>query len=633
MTTRRRFRIRPVAAIAALAVASLALATQTASTTDASWNAAEWDHAAVGASSCDGGDRFATRGEGRALGGSLLGIDLDALAEAAPVVVTNDGTRSKASAGAQAAGLPDAYRDPLTAEALGAISADLGGLLQLPLDNSTGVLGQFAQAEPDGRAVGASGYVTDSGGIALADEQTGEYPDLASLDLSALLDGLGLGLGSAVSGVSDLHLDVGAVAGRADLSTCDALWDLADRAADDIVDGLEREYLVASADLAFESDAVGALVTAVGGAPGETCQAAAPSVLMTLECAANGIAGDDGVVDGLVGALTGIVGTLTNGLGLGGVSATVTAEIDLAPVRALLSGTIADEDGLVSIDLSEGTVRIDAAALLGEAYGDAGGGIDALPPNTNLLGDDAILSALSSALSSALADWLGTVTDALRAAVDGIAFTVNASVRLTLTLLVLPIDIGSIEVAVDCRPTGSSAPGPGCTIAELQDPPAGVQPTTASLQLLPGIPVLGSVVSGLLTALVGTLVSQTAGSVLPTLLGAVDALTDGVVDPLVETTLPALITPVEEQVAALYGALDLDGLLSITFNAQNRTPAAGDAEPPEWAGLADGRYSVAALRVGVLDAAGDARAVLRLGAASVGPGCSLARAARDCPDY
>lgn len=632
MTAPRRR--RPVVATAALAVVALALATQAAAPTDASWNDAEWGRAAAGASSCGGdADPFAARAEGRALGGSLLGVDLDALAQAAPVVVTNDGSRSKASAGAVAAGLPDSYRDPLAAEALGTVAADLDGVLQLPLDNSTGVVGQFAQAEGDGHAVGAGGYVTDSGGIALADEQTEEYPDLASLDLSALLGSLGLGLGTAVSDVSDLRLDVGAVTGRADLSVCDALWNLSDATADDIVSGLKREYLTAAADLTFESDAVGTLVTAVGGSPDEACGAASLSVVRSLECAVNGISGDRGVLDGVLGAVTGIVGTLTNGLGLGSVDATVTARIDLSAVDDLLTQTLEDDDRLVSVDLSSGVVRIDAAALLATVHADEGGGErGALAPNTNLLGDAAVLSALSAALSSALEDWIASVADALRSAVAGITFTVAATINLTLTLIG-KIDIGNIAVAADCRPTGSASPGPGCTIADLQNPPSGVKVTTASLQLLPGIPLLGAVVSGILNGLVGSLESLLGTKILPTLLGAVGAVTTDVLEPIVSTTLPALVVPLETLTSALYDALDLDGLLSVTFNAQNRTPDPDDVEPPEWTGMGDGRYHVAALRIGILDAAGDARAALRLGEASVGPGCSMARAPSDCPDY
>lgn len=86
-------------------------------------------------------------------------------------------------------------------------------------------------------------------------------------------------------------------------------------------------------------------------------------------------------------------------------------------------------------------------------------------------------------------------------------------------------------------------------------------------------------------------------------------------------------------VSRLYAGLFLNGVVALTVNAQN-DPAAGGPEPADWTGLDPGRYDVAALRIGVLDALGQSNVRLYLGRGSVGPGCSMAEfAGSGCTDY
>src|SRR5690606_27059244 len=146
----------------------VAVVVQGAALTDAAWTDDEWVNSTVGTIDCGAAEgMFQTRGEGRVLSGSLLGFDLDALAEAHGMLVTNDGSEvTHTPVGAVPASEPDAYSDPLSVTALSAVNVNLGqGVLQLPLDNETGVLSQYAQARDNGASAGAAGYVTDGGAV------------------------------------------------------------------------------------------------------------------------------------------------------------------------------------------------------------------------------------------------------------------------------------------------------------------------------------------------------------------------------------------------------------------------------------------------------------------------------------
>ncbi len=620
---------RGVGGVAAAVLVSTALVAQGGIATDATWNDAEWAHApatAVGTSDCAAAaGHFAARGEGRALSGSLLGVDLDTIAEAEGVTVTNNGERTLHTAGAPVSGLEGAFRDPLTVNALTALQLPLTGLLELPTDNSTGVVGQFGQARTDGLAHGAGGYVTDSGGIDLADEQTGGYPGLATLRLSDLLNSplLGdIGLGSTLSGVSDLELEVGAVAGEARLDACAEAWSsgggtgsaartVAAIAADDVVAGLERRYLAASADLRFASPVVGALSSELN------------ALLGGLEGTVNGLIGAGGVKPGIESGVATLLNAVlsTPLLTLGSVELnTLTAQIDLAPVRSLIDTGFHDSGGVISVDAASGTVSIDTSALLQQAYPDrVGDGLNGLPPNTNLLADPAILNALTQSLTEALTEWLGQVETRLVEAVDRVRITSTLSVNLRARLLAITpfIDVGHIAVSVDG------------TLADLRSNAPGTVSTEVKL------------LSGLLGALTDLLTKGLLKPVLDLLLNTLLGGAGGVIGGVVDGVLPAVANlpsqfagvtaPLISLVTRVYTGLFLSSVLSITVNAQN-APASGGPPPPDWqpgrpTAPPEGRYEVAALRVGVLDGLGPNGVRLYLGRASVGPGCSAAQAA------
>lgn len=557
-----------------------------ASPTDASWNDAEWAHAPVGALDCaDPAQTAAARGQGRVLSGAVAGTDLDDVAAASGVDVTNNGSRSRhAPTGATQVGA-DAYADPLDVTALGAADVDLSGILSLPQGTGAGALAQYARAAENGDADGASGYVTDSGAIAPAG-QSG-YPDLATVDVKNLLNSVGVDLGSLVSNVTDVTLDVGAVAGRANVQGCESLWGASD--------AITREYLASSVKTQIASPTVGALVSAVD------------DTLDSVQTAVDKLTGNAGVASsissGVSSLLTGVLGSL----GLGSVTTTVdSVKIDLKPVRDLLAGPIHDSSGVLSIDLDAGTVTVDTAALLAEAYpGQYGDGLNALPPNSEPLTDPHVVDALNGVLADALAAWVNHVQSALDAALAAVTVDIDVTIDVTAVLLVVPVNVATITASA---------------VGALNDP-EGLNITVAGK-------VLGGLINAaLLTPLLNALSTGLGSLVTNVVSGAVTGVTNTLVTTL-DNALSGLTGAVVDAVTGAYTNLFVDQVVSLTVNAQN-DPATGNPEPPDLASVPDGAYTVAALRVGV---AGDS-ARLYLGRGTVGPICSPAGAPLRCADY
>lgn len=540
---------------------------------DAAWVDREWVAGATGTVDCSSPEGVAAgQARGRVLSGSLLGLDLDTLAALDGVVATSDGTEASASPGAASpvTGLDDAWADPLDLSAVLGIVALQSAGITLPLDTPVGVVGQFAQAHGPGDFVGAAGVVNDSGLLELG-EDAGGYPDLASIELKQLVTSVSPTLAAVLDGVAQLRLDVGAVGSRAAVpDACDVVF--ARGTAD-------REYVTAGLDLVLESPLVSALVTDV------------EATLVGLETLVNGLTSNQGLLSGIVGTVSQLVGPLLEGLGLGEIGVELAAEIDLAPVRELLVEPVSDSGGVLVLRPGDGTVTVDLAALLAETYpGEYSDGLNGLDPNSSLLGDDAILSTLVLALTDALGEWTEGVQTALDDALD--AIEVDATVQIDLRLGLLPL------VRVEAVVSGA--------LADLLD---GEVDASVSLTALGTIPVPG--LGGLTSALVNGL-----GELVGTAVN--DLLLDNL-SPIIDV-VGATLASVTNLVSSVYTALFLDGVVEVTVNAQN-WPAAGDLAPGEWSDLPEGRFDVAALRVGVLDAAGQLGAYLHLARSSVGPLC------------
>jgi len=594
-----RLLVRRGAILAAASAATLALLAQGAAVTDASWTDPEWDFAEVGAVDCTDADgNFLTRGAGQALSGSLLGVDLTTVAEASGVEVTNNGQRALPSPdGASPAPEDPAYADPLSAGLLNnALGFDLTSYLQLPLDNSMGVLGQYGEAQSDGDARGASGYITETGGIAT---QPGSgYPELATLKLSSLLGALNHDLGDLLPDIADAELQVGAVTGRASVEGCEYFWGSPEAA-------VNREYLATDLLLRTKTPTLSALTGSLDDVIGE------------LEDTVNGLADDQGVLDSLLGAVTGLLDGLISGvLGLGSVEASLTASVDTSALRDLIHPPepLTDSGGVLAIDIENDTITVDTVALLQAAYpGQYSNGLNGLPPNTNLLADAQITNTLVQVLSDVLGDWLDQVSGVLADTIDGVQ--VNADVVLSLKVdagLLGIVDIGAVTATVSGS-LGDLLKG---------DVTANVS-TDLNLGLLGAL--LKPVVEGLVNTLVGGLVNE---------LGAtVGGVVEGVLGPLRElpSTVTGLVEPVVTALSGLYEGLFLDGVVAVNINAQN-DPFTGSAASSDWSTIPDGQYDVAAIRLGVLDSLGASNVALYLGRGSVGTVCSAASAS-SCDGY
>lgn len=591
--------------------------------TSASWTDEEWDHGEIGTIACadDGsGSTFKTRGSGRLLSGGLLPADLDSVATAGGVTVTNDGTRPRANP-ETANAVDGAYVNALDVGVLNLIELPLTGgglddLLSLPLATEVGAVNQYARADADGQSQGAGGVVNDSGFIQTDNNDNGGLPTLGTLELSTLVEQLtGQAISGIVSGITDLELEIGAVASRATLDACETAW------TGDIDSNLDRTYAIAGLDAKTTVPAVGGLSEALEDA------------LKDLELAVEGLAGDGGVLAAVTSGLGGLIG----GLGLGDVSLDgTTVEIDLTAVRALLTASVHDESEVLELNVGTGEVEVDLAALLGEAYGgsgfngEGGLGLNDLAPNTELLVNSDVTNALTAALNQALGSWVDQVLTALTGAV------MSATVAVVVSVEVQPVGLSLVTITL----TGNAS------LQALIDGNVGLK---ADLTLL-GLPcgILCSGLSGVVNALTGG-VGKIVGLALESaLLGTPES--KGLVPALIEGLMEDTASVVDLLSVVFNDVLGAEGLLSIRVNVQN-APAAGTNDPdpdppltyPEWddpdssRAVPDGQFDVAALSVSVLDLVGtEGNINLELARSSVGVSCAVGgQLDHDglCPDY
>jgi len=569
---------RLIGTLAGVAAITVSVATSiTAAPTDASWLDAEWDSSTIGTLDCGpDGSPFTTRASGKLLGGSLVGIDLDNLAELDGISGVNDAsgvTITPPPPQSNSLG-ENAYANPLTVTALSTLQVSLGDLLLLPLNADLGVDNSYVQVNADGTSTGATGAVSNSGAIQTTASQPGPNPPtFATLQLSSIVQSaFGQSLSTVVSGLADATLDVGAVASSATLDACAATW------TGSIVSSLERQYAVAGVDLDLTSPTVGTLVTDTSAA------------VTGLDATVENLAGNAGVLSSLTTGLTGQVSALLNTLGLGLGSITISnldVGIDLDDVNGLLDDTISDDAGIVSIDLVTGQISVDLDGLLGAAYGTTG--INGLPANTQLLINDEILNALTAATTEALVNWVDDLEGAIRAALE--SMTVSAEVVVNVLQGSGP-PVASITLTI-----------PEVSLAGLT---AGTPLVTTSISLAGGAACgfLTAILCGLLDTLTGGLAANVSASLGAALNSALFTPVTGVLA-TTRTALLALTAPVVTLVSnatdVLFGE---DSLLSLTANAQNSpNPANANPQPawtvegPDAATKSTGQYDVAALRL------------------------------------
>src|SRR5699024_869685 len=375
--------------------------------------------------------------------------------------------------------------------------------------------------------------------------------------------------------------------------------------------------------LDLTSDVVGALGTTVD------------QTVTTLETTASDLIGDQSLLSSTLGGLNsvlqtvfGLVNVLTELLGVridtnADVTGAVTAvELDLSDVNALLTEPFGD--GFVTITLAEGLVSIDTVELLSTAYPETyDAGLNGLAPNTNPLQDDYVLEILLQRLSSTLGQLITEVQETLTGVVG------KSQVEIQLEI---PVQQCTVWLLVCTQWENLPEPDTGIalriqgTVNQLLQNEGNVVVDLALLQVL--LPGLG----GGLDGLVGDIVQELlAGGVSPLIGGGIEgALTTAATLP--SGVLEDVGQPIVGLVGSLYEQLFLNNIVAVSLNAQN-DPTAGADEPQDWELMDPGRYDVAALRVGVLDAAGNSAVWLYLGRGSVGPPCFPTELSPACAQY
>ncbi|WP_380165846.1 choice-of-anchor G family protein [Jannaschia sp. R86511] len=445
------------------------------SATHAAWTDTEWVHAGLTVRmprDCATPGRYTAATDAALLRGQVGPTSLATVAGLSGLRVTRSGTgTTPAPATALPAG-PDAFRDPLGAEAVaGLVAAELGGVVQLAAPaQAAGVLHQYGRATSAGQAHAAAGAVTDSGALLVGASQAGAatLPGPAALDLAALAPGT-----AALAGV---RLRVGAVAAGARLDGC-----LRDEGGASAV----REYGIASLRADVASPPVAALT--------QTTTAA--------------VATAQGTVTALEQTLAAVLLRDLNLLGLGTVTTSATVTVDLQQaVAPLLQQTLTD--GVVTVDLAAGRVQVDLAAL------PAGpGGLDGRSPGTVLALDAAAAAAVGARVDTLLRTWVGTVVQTVDTALRGAAVDIRASIKAPL-LPALTVRVSGTLAQVVAGNATVSAVGlslPPAVLATLGTavsgalftPPGGAVPVLRST-LLAAVPAVltqvGAAVSALGTA-------------------------------------------------------------------------------------------------------------------------------------
>lgn len=586
---------RVLGSLAGVAAAALVVATvpATVGQTVASWGDSEWVHSpAIGTSSFDCGTdtNYRTTSSGTFLSGELLGIDLDDVAELRDIrtvrapgqpVVVDPPNAINLNSGNPAV---SAYANPLAVGVLGdVVGLDLTGLnVGLPA-GSTGAVNQYSRSSTLGTSAGAAGLVTDSGGVGVtSDTPDADLPEPASLQLSRVLP--------AVTGVSDVALEVGAVAASSTLDWCAALesaeW------GDGSVTGVAREYGIAGLDLVVDSPLVSGLVTEVN------------DTVTDLNAAVTALSGVNGGIANLVRAqvAANLPGLL--GVNLGG-NVTISNLNLTGAVQNLLTTPLTD--GTVTIDLSAGTVSVDLASLLG----DGANGLNDLVPNTELLINNAVLNPLVDRVGDLLDAWTTQVTQALTTALDNATVTIDlaGAVRILGTGPNSGLQVATLDVDVNA------------SIASIR---AGTAPVVVNTDVVGAVTVVNILLSGLglptITTILSTLTSGLTTGLLAPIAATLSTNLFGLVSTL-GSTLATAVNPILTAVGGVFNALP--SVLSVGVNVQpdQPNPLPGSTFDPGAPPLESPEYAVSALRIGLLDAVAPANGFVyfSLATATAGP--------------
>lgn len=556
-----------VAAVAAIAVAA------TTSITTAAWTDNEWVRSAVGVSSpgdCTTNSMFTNQAWSRQLHGTVLNTNLDTVAGVQGLTVVNNGTTATPAplSAVLVPGTTDAYVTKIPVTALGSSPVNVGLGLGAPV-GGLGTYTQWARSQKSGQAHGASGLVSDQTGavdVAGTSQGAATAPKSASISLGNIVP-------ASLSGVT---LDVGALAASSAVDSCVMTngWPMLNPTPT-----VQRQYGIAGLDLTAAIPAVGTLSTSgaslVGGVPTQL----------------NTFLGTTGLANQINEGIKGIVNPLLGVLAVGSYSTTASLTTDLSGVTALMTKTISD--GIVTINLGSGTVKVNIASLTGGTTG-----LNGMEPNHAVVLDAAMTAAVTTRVTNLLDSWKAEVLSTLSAALGSALLASTTVIDLRAPIVGTPLAKITVKTgpATPAQLVGGTAPGPD-----------------VSIEVLGG----GGGVAALLNTLLNTLTTSANGAV-QTALATTDFIAKSTLfNANLVTNLGAslqlLITPVINAVGPVLTAVRT--LVAINVNVQPDQSWSGTK--PADVTAAAGEYKVSAIRVGLVDSAG--LLSLSLGSSSAGP--------------
>jgi hypothetical protein len=502
--------------------------------------------------------------QGKFLGGTILGTNLDSVAQLGAAVATNDGSQPT-----------QVSSDPLALSAAGTqlvdqpngVQADLGAFVD------AGVLNQYAKAASNGTSMAAAGAISSDGGVGAGTVGPGT-PGSLTLNLSKLI---GAGLSDTLANVT---LDVKAAAAQANAAGATA----------------SGRYTLEGLQLNFTSPAIANLDNHITGA------------LSPVKSAIGALDGSNGLLAGTVADASGGVSPL-----LGSnvrVTANINANLDAA-IKPLLTSKYGN--GAVSLNLSTGAVSVDLAKLLGGTLNDKPVGTEVLSgPVVN-----EILAGITDTVSTLGDQVVARVNTALQHA--GVDVHATANVLTSQAPLVSKVCTpatgsdtgglldgivgGTVHQTVGgllCTTTKKALPQLSTslnlnvkgTAAQIVDGTAPQANATVRVLGVPVTPNLNHVLGGLGADLTTKLFDNTS---------AVSSLAGTVKSEVVTPAVDALLGNDTNSVQGI-----LTDAVSVTLNNQDTSGT--------------GVFTETALKVAVLPAAGSGAATtVDLAAASVGP--------------
>lgn len=254
----------------------------------------------------------------------------------------------------------------LDIQLLGLLNINLGGL-EIPLisedgtsllKGQAGLLSAYANSPSATQSKASAGTIGGDGSLSLDNAEQGENSAL-ELDLTNIL-----GIDLPTQLVDELSLSLGAIGASAEKNGTN----------------VTREYVLADAQLTLDAPVLGGVVS-------------------TLDDTLGGVGA---IVNGLLPtddelAEQGLSGTLRAVADLVGVDLNLGVNVDLDSIlETLLREPLADANGLVAINLGDGTIEINLDKVHSQ-------GLNNLDPNTPLL-SDAVISDIVSTVTNLLTD-------------------------------------------------------------------------------------------------------------------------------------------------------------------------------------------------------------------------------------